>query len=392
MTIDVLSVPSFSRFRPQPVPGPRRNRFTIGFVTPHDSTDRRAFSGTAFFAARALEARPGVSLVRLGAPGRQGLLDRLRGRTPRLARLTRADLDGLDAVVGLVATGLLVEMAMLRPDLPFLHVTDATPAFLREAYGWAVPDTADAMEARVAEAAVATVYSSDALAARAPTDLGRPGMIPVTQPFGVNLATQPVGRPVKDFSGTLELMFVCTDWQRKGGDTAVAALQALLARGRDVRLTIVGACPDRYRRHPAIRATGFLDKNNRSDAQQLSALYRDAHLLLVPSRAECTPMVVGEAMAWGTPVIGADVGGISGQIGAGAGRVLAPFASPSRWAEEIDAMVTSRSLYEMMADAAFDRAHGALCWSTWAERIETLLHEVLAPRSVLATPRVAVGA
>ena len=80
MTIDVLSVPSSLSLGVEPVPrrtAPPRKPLSIGFVTPHDSTDRRAFSGTAYFAARALEARPGVALTRLGAPERQSLVGRL---------------------------------------------------------------------------------------------------------------------------------------------------------------------------------------------------------------------------------------------------------------------------------------------------------------------------
>ncbi len=280
-------------------------------------------------------------------------------------------------MVGLVAKPLLDRLATLRPGLPFLYITDATPQFLRDAYGWAVPAEADAAEARVAAAAAASVYSSEVLAARAPADLGCPGMAALVRPFGVNLDTLPHKRPVRDLSGPLELMLVATDWERKGGDIAVAALNALLAQGRDVRLTIVGACPERYRSHPAIRAAGYLDKNNRRDAGLLAAFYKAAHLLLVPSRADCTPMVVAEAMAWGMPVLGANVGGIARQIGAGAGRVLDLFTPPAHWADEIEAMTGTRDLYEMMSDAAFDRAREHLSWDAWATEIETMLRGAL---------------
>lgn len=378
MNVDVLSVS-----RPARHAAPTLN---VGFVTPHDSTDRRAFSGTAFFAARALEARSGLRLTRLGAPRRPGALDRLMGRTPAPAHLARADLDGLDAVVGLVATPLLDEVARLRPDLPYLHVTDATPAFLREVYGWAVPAEADAAEARVAAHAAAAVYSSDVLASRAAGDLGCPAMRAVSQPFGVNLDVLPHARPGKSFPGPLELLFVGTDWERKGGDIAVAALGALRARGHDARLTIVGVCPERYKSQPAIRPLGFLDKNNRRDAGLLGAAYKAAHLLLVPSRADCTPMVVAEAMAWGTPVLGADVGGIARQIGPGAGRVLPLFTTPAEWAGEIEAMTGARDLYEMMADAAFDRARGHLSWDAWSAGIEALLRKALDSRLAAQVP------
>lgn len=161
----------------------------------------------------------------------------------------------------------------------------------------------------------------------------------------------------------------------------MATAGALKARGRETRLTIVGACPERYRSRSDIRPLGFLDKNNRRDAGLLGAAYQAAHLLLVPSRADCTPMVVAEAMAWGTPVLASDVGGIAGQVGAGAGRVLPPFSPPALWADEIEAMTARRTLYEMMADAAFERARGELGWEAWATGIEVMLREALAARA-----------
>jgi len=78
-------------------------------------------------------------------------------------------------------------------------------------------------------------------AARAPADLGCPGMAALVRPFGVNLDMLPHKRPVRDLSGPLELMLVATDWERKGGDIAVAALDVLRARGRDARPAITGA-------------------------------------------------------------------------------------------------------------------------------------------------------
>lgn len=345
----------------------------LGFLSPHNPHDRRAFSGTPYFAARALMRKTNVDLRILGNHRRLSPLKQLLRRKSAQTAFEDCDFDALDAVVGLVATPLLAQLAETHPDLPFLHVTDATPAFLRDVYGWAVPKDADAREAQVAQRAAACLFSSDALASRASSDLSLDTLPATSQPFGVNMENLPDICPKKPPLSPLRLLFVGIDWERKGGDIAVAALDILRARGLNVHLTIVGRCPERHRRHPAIQATGFLNKNHRKDAAKLAQLYAKAHLLLLPSRADCTPMVVAEAMAHGVPVLASNVGGIAGQIGGqGAGGVLPTFSTPEDWADRIADMTKSPDHHAFLSDAAFERAHIGLSWQAWADRVVTL--------------------
>jgi len=170
----------------------------------------------------------------------------------------------------------------------------------------------------------------------------------------------------------LNLLFVGLDWARKGGDIAVAALDQLLAQNLDARLTVVGRCPERHATHPAIRHVGFLNKAKPRDRARLTKLYSEAHLLVLPSRGDCTPMVVAEAMAHGTPVLATDTGGIAEQIGGAGGRVLAQYSTPGQWAEAITQMTRNRDQYAFASDAAFDRANAVFNWDHWASEIATL--------------------
>lgn len=354
--------------RPFPVtgfPNATYGNLRLGFLSPHNALDRRAFSGTAYFAARALEAVPGVTLRRLGDHQPPGLLARTLGRPTARTQLEDCNFRGLDAVVGLVATNLLDGMAKKHPDLPFLHVTDATPAFLRDVYGWSVPAEADVLERRVAAQATACLYSSQAMADRASADLGGALLETHVQPFGVNFDNLPKILPVKPPQHSLNLLFIGLDWVRKGGDVAVATLDQLRASGQAATLTVIGRCPEKLKKHPAIKSLGFLNKNRPGDALRLSRTLREAHLLLLPSRADCTPMVIAEAMAHGTPVIATDTGGIAGMIGQ-TGRVLPLHSPPALWAETVRNVMADRTGYDMLSDAAFERARAHLSWQSWA--------------------------
>lgn len=368
-------------------PIPSRNRqIELGFLSPNNPLDRRAFSGTAFFAARALVTHPDLRVRILGPHRAPSVLDRvLRRRGPDF-RINQLDLDGLDVVLGLVASPLLNRLLTHRPDLPILHITDATPAFLREAYGWNVSLEADAIEKRVAAHAAQIVYSSEQMARRAPHDLELGWLSPAVAPFGVNFDQVPDACPKKTPLNPVNLLFVGLDWARKGGDVAVATLDALLVRGIEARLTVVGRLPERHRDHPAITYTGYLNKNRPYHARRLTKLYSEAHFLILPSRGDCTPMVVAEAMIHGTPVLATDTGGLGSMIGGqGAGRLMQPMTPPENWADVIAELTRLPDAYALMSDAAFDRAQSTLSWDAWANWIATLARDAIVAKS--APPR-----
>lgn len=350
---------------------------TLGFLTPHNAHDPRAFSGTVYHAAQALRALDGVTLKPLGSHHRApGLGNRIARRLGRKAASPRAPLTdalaGVDAVVGLVATDLLDR---LPPVVPYLHVTDATPGFLSDAYGWDIGAETRVREARVAQAAAVCLYSSGMMAARARTELGiaRADALP----FGINLDLAP-GSPIKKPPlGPVELLYVGADWTRKGGEIALAAFHHLQAQGLPAHLTCVGHIPEHVRQVPGVTVAGFLDKTRPRQARRLRNLYSRAHLLVLPTRGDCTPMVLAEAMAHGTPVLATDTGGIAEVIGqGGAGRTVPLEASPEIWARHIAGMTADAEAHFWMSDAASDRAT-RYSWDVWAEGIARRARESL---------------
>jgi Glycosyl transferases group 1 len=141
------------------------------------------------------------------------------------------------------------------------------------------------------------------------------------------------GRPLRAlYVGRLELV--------KGVDDVVRAVGLARAAGVPVELELVGAGDPAYeaqlRRLAAdlgldgvVRFEGALPHGPR-----LFERYRAADLLVIGSRSEGMPKVVGEAFAHGVPVIGTSVGGLVDVVGHGLG-MLVPHGSPGDLARAI---------------------------------------------------------
>lgn len=319
----------------------------MGFLSPHDPTDVRAFSGTAFHAYRALEAHSGQTVTRLSSA--QEALDM-----------------GVDIVVGLTATRLLAEPGGTGA-VPYLHVTDATPGLLREGYSGPVAPPHQETEALIARGAAFTVYSSEAVTTRALTELSLAPSRVATVPFGLNL--MPSTPPVTRSGPHPKLLFVGLDWARKGGPLAVGIFAGLCRRGFAPELTLVGQAPWSLGLRRGIRRIGFLDKRRPGDSRRLSHLFAEADMLVLPSRADCTPMVVAEALAHGTPVLASAVGGIPGMIGL-AGRAIGPNVPADDWVNAAEAMLEPET-HAYLQDAALEQAK-RYHWTAWAESIHQL--------------------
>jgi glycosyltransferase involved in cell wall biosynthesis len=103
------------------------------------------------------------------------------------------------------------------------------------------------------------------------------------------------------------------DDQVKRVSTLIRGFAALAAEQRDADLLVVGDGPDgqRLRSLGAERAPGrvhFLGWIPGGEA--IAPLYNAAECLVLPSRSEGFPTVVGEALACGTPVLASRVGGV----------------------------------------------------------------------------------
>ncbi|MDG4764776.1 glycosyltransferase [Solwaraspora sp. WMMD406] len=183
-----------------------------------------------------------------------------------------------------------------------------------------------------------------------------------TAPGAVNVAVSDVdlapvayvdtARPAAPTRRPTTLISVGSLEQRyKGIDTVIAALAALTATSRAVRLVHIGdgryrsELVDLARRYGVADRVVFTGALPGGDAvrRELDA----ADLFVMPSRTEGMPRALIEAMARALPAIGSTVGGIPELLPPGS---LVPPDDPGRWADAIAALLDQPE--RMAADSA----------------------------------------
>jgi glycosyltransferase involved in cell wall biosynthesis len=108
----------------------------------------------------------------------------------------------------------------------------------------------------------------------------------------------------------------------------VRVTQELNDMGLEARLTIAGCRPPDGAFLPDfVKVLGYISKSTREGAKALERLLTTFHFVILPTKADCTPMVFPEANSFGIPCITTDVGGIPTVIRDGVnGQKLSPAA------------------------------------------------------------------
>jgi glycosyltransferase involved in cell wall biosynthesis len=121
----------------------------------------------------------------------------------------------------------------------------------------------------------------------------------------------------------VRLLFVGADFVRKGGPDLIAAAAEL---GETVELDIVTSSPSEISLPPGVPIRVHLDV--KPNSAQMSDLYGRADVFVLPTRGDCSALVITEAMASGLPVVATSVGAIPGVVRHGYNGLLVPPCRP----------------------------------------------------------------
>ena len=350
----------------------------VGFLSAHNPFDKRQFSGSVYYMRQALQAHSNVSLHILGGhrPPDLSPAGRIfaRLRPPHSIKVDEITDTGLDVIVAPVASKLIAELGS-RLNVPIIFITDATPQFLREFYSKDLPESRDRQEEIALRSAGHIVYSSQYMVNRALLEFKEISPEKLSSfPFGLNLDNALTEPPKKLPLDPVKLLFVGRDWYRKGGDIALATLDVLTTRGVSAYLTIIGCNPEVVQGRTDVRVYPYLDKTNPADLEKINDCYKNSHLFILPTRGDCTPMVVAEANSWGCPVLITRTGGIPSLMNEGRnGIMIDRNASAEKWADTVQDLISNSGNYNMLVQSSMQHCYENLTWSAWADNVVHLI-------------------
>ena len=168
----------------------------------------------------------------------------------------------------------------------------------------------------------------------------------------------------------------------KGVDLALAST-ALLEDRNHVMVILVGGDlemdPEVQRLSELADALGMSDHVRFEGAvphEDLPWYYSAADLLMVPSYYESFGLVALEAMACGTPVVAARVGGLPSLVKDGETGYLVPWHCPEPFAERLEVLLAHDDLRDTVGKAAYHRAQG-MAWDSVVARIASLYEDLI---------------
>jgi glycosyltransferase involved in cell wall biosynthesis len=109
-------------------------------------------------------------------------------------------------------------------------------------------------------------------------------------------------------SGPLRILFVGAQFERKGGRELLEAARGL---GEEVELDLVTGSED-VNVPAGVRAT--VHRGLKPQSERLIQLYQAADIFALPSRGDCMPQAVAEALACGLPVVATSVGAMAEMV------------------------------------------------------------------------------
>ncbi len=378
----------------------------IAYVSTFDAQQVNSWSGTGYTIAKALE-RQGIEIAYIGPlKEKNSLLYKAKQFFYRDILKKRHIRQAEPEILRDNARQITEQLEVINPDIvfaiwahpiayleckqPIVFVADATFPLMHNYYGdytnlsAATIRNVRAFEQSALDRSAAIIYSSKWAATSATKDYGiSPDKVYVV-PFGANIDTPPCEQEIEQFiqnridSNVCKLLFLGVDWERKGGNTAIKIAMYLHNKGIPVELNIVGCLPPDANVPEYVKLLGFLKKSDPNDVVKLKELFENSHFLILPSIADCTPIVFAEANSFGLPCISTTVGGIPSMITNGInGQLFDLDALAESYSDFISEKMSTPAAYQNLARLSFKEYKTRLNWDVAGKQIKNILDNLI---------------
>ncbi len=371
----------------------------VGFISDNDPNDRRPWSGTKnklyeqvkACASEVVWVKVTYDWQTVIARGLLLIMAKLFGKkyssvhTRCVARRLSASIrpEDLDRVDVLFAPSGGQYLYGLKTTKPIIYLTDATFRSIYNYYplfdnffGFNITQ-GNEIEQVALHKSWRIIASSDWCRDSVVKDYGvDPEIVRVIE-FGANVDNKDIVREKHREENTLRLLFLGVEWARKGGDVAVDCLSELRRMGVNAELYVVGLhVPPAYQGIEGVHSIGFLNKNIPEQYNRFISIVRQADLLLLPTKAECSAIAFCEAGAYSLPVFTYDTGGIPNYVENGVSGYRLPLSAKGKdFAVKIND-VLKRGEFDALAAGGRLLYERKLNWLTWQERFKSLLNEL----------------
>ena len=282
-----------------------------------------------------------------------------------------------------------LQIALLKTSKPKVIYTDATFAGLigfYEGFDNLCEETirhGNFIEQQALNSSKLIIYSSEWAAKTAIENYKVDSSKIKVVPYGINFETK---RSLNDIKRLLSLrskdvcnlLFVGVDWKRKGGDMAIKIAELLNNLGVPTILHIVGIKSIPIKEIPKFVINhGFISKATEEGQGKLNYIFSNAHFFLLPTIADCTPVVFSEANSFGLPGLSNNVGGIPTIIKNDInGKRFDLNSSALEWSNFISNYYLNSKRYEELCFSSFGEYENRLNWDVAGKSIMKYLREI----------------
>lgn len=379
-----------------------KEKITIGFLTAKNPFDKRSWSGTYYKMYETLKNQ--VDEVILIAPIKKSSRIKLvllinstlnflisfkkfkKNHSILLSKYYASKIKSQlknKKINVLFAPAASTEIAFLKTSIPICYLSDTSFAQISEYYSSfsniskASCKQANIIEQRAIDNSTTQVYSSNWAAEFVLKNYNTNKKNVFIVNFGANLDFIPLKENLqREYDACINLLFLGVNWKRKGGDIALEAFNILIKKGYNVSLTICGCKPPNLKNTANTKVIPFLNKNNTEEYEEFLSILYNTHLLVVPTRADCTPIVFCEANAFGIPVITTNTGGVSSIIENDINGYALPYeANAVEYAHKIQELLDNRAQLKKLASTAREKFEKELNWEVWGTKMKEILSQ-----------------